>query len=265
MENQIAIYRSDDGRVSLSVQFNQETVWLTQKQMAELFDKTLPNINMHIKNVYREGELNPTSTIKKSLIVQDEGGRMVSREVDFYNLDVIISVGYRVKSKRGTQFRQWATQVLRQHLVQGYTVHQKRLDELQQTIRLVTRESESGDLNLNEARGLLDVLREFSRSLELLVRYDDQSLDETVASQPEIHSLSEAEALDVIAMLKEDLLLKKQAGLLFGNRKDEQFGGILQTINQTFDGDELYPTVEEKAAHLLYFIIKNHRNGGPAL
>ncbi len=179
MENQIAIYRSDDGHVSLSVAFNQETVWLTQAQMVELFQTTKQNVSLHIRNVFQEGELSEESVVKDYLITAADGK---AYRIKYYNLDVIISVGYRVKSKRGTQFRQWATQVLRQHLVQGYTVHQKRLDELQQTIQLITRQGESGELSLDEARGLLDVMREFGRSLELLVRYDDQSLDETVAN-----------------------------------------------------------------------------------
>lgn len=252
MENQLAIFETEEGDISLSVQLDRETVWLTQEQMTQLFGRDQSVISRHIRNVFAEHELDSKSNMQKMHIAGTD------KPTALYSLDVIISVGYRVKSKRGTQFRMWATQVLRQHLVEGYTLNRKRLDELHRTVQLITGSLPTEELNLTEARGVVDIIRSYSKAMEWLIRYDEHTLDESVARKEETHALTETEALDVIKMLKEDLLAKGQASELFGRRRDETFGGILQTIYQSFGGYELYPTVEEKAAHLLYFVIKNH-------
>lgn len=252
MENQLAIFEAQDGTINLSVQLDDETVWLTQEQMTQLFERDQSVISRHLRNVFTEGELDEKSNMQKMHITGND------KPTQYYNLDVIISVGYRIKSKRGTQFRIWATQVLRQHLVEGYTLNRKRLDELHRTVQLIAGSLPTNDLNLTEARGVVDIIRSYSKTMEWLIRYDEHTLDESVASKEETYQLTETEALEVIAMLKADLKGKGQASELFGRRRDETFGGILQTIYQSFGGYELYPTVEEKAAHLLYFVIKNH-------
>lgn len=255
MENQLAIFEAEDGKINLSVQLDKETVWLNLDQMATVFQRDKSVISRHLTNVFRDKELHRNAVVAKNATTAADGK---TYQVDYYNLDAIISVGYRVNSVRGTQFRIWATQVLRQHLVEGYTLNQRRLDELQRTVQLITNALPTDDLSLSEARGVVDIIRQYGQAMEWLIRYDEHRLDESPASKEETYPLSEAEAIDVITMLKADLMSKGQASDLFGRRRDETFGGILQTIYQSFGGYDLYPTVEEKAAHLLYFIIKNH-------
>lgn len=259
MGNQLVIFEAEDGSINLPVQLDKETVWLSQEQMTCLFERDQSVVSRHLRNIFAEQELEPTSNMQKMHITGSD------KPTQFYSLDVIISVGYRVKSKRGTQFRIWATQVLRKHLVEGYTLNQRRLDELQRTVQLITNALPTDDLSLSEARGVVDIIRQYGQAMEWLIRYDEHRLDESSASKEETCPLTEAEALDVITLLKADLMNKGQASDLFGRRRDETFGGILQTIYQSFGGYDLYPTVEEKAAHLLYFIIKNQRNVAPAV
>ena len=256
--NDIIIYKTSDKKTQIEVKIEGETVWLNQKQMADLFQNTVPNINIHIKNIYKEKELTKKATIKESLIVQKEGKREISRNVSLYNLDVIISVGYRVKSKRGTEFRQWATQRLNDYLVKGCAVNQKRLDQLQQTIHLISQSGNTKTLQLQEARGLLEIISNYTRSFILLNHFDsnnftNENLDENIT-----YEIQYKEAFLAITTLKKQLIKRKEASALFGNQKDDGFKGALQSIVQTFDGQYLYPTIEEQAANLLYFIIKNH-------
>lgn len=256
--NDIIIYKTSDKKTQIEVKIEGETVWLNQKQMADLFQNTVPNINIHIKNIYKEKELTKKATIKESLIVQKEGKREISRNVSLYNLDVIISVGYRVKSKRGTEFRQWATQRLNDYLVKGYAVNQKRLEQLQQTIQLISQSGNTKTLQLQEARGLLEIISNYTRSFILLNHFDsnnftNENLDENIT-----YEIQYKEAFLAITTLKKQLIKRKEASALFGNQKDDGFKGALQSIVQTFDGQYLYPTIEEQAANLLYFIIKNH-------
>lgn len=265
MDNQLAIFEAEDGKINLSVKLDKETVWLSLSQLAQLFDRDKSVVSRHINNVFREGELESASTVAKNATVQLEGNRSVTRDIEFYNLDVIISVGYRVNSKRGTQFRIWATRLLRQHLVDGYTINQKRLDELHRTVQIIAGILPTDDMSLSEARGVVDIIRQYGQAMEWLIWYDEHQLDESVANKEETCQLTEDEAQNAIALLKKDLMDKGQASELFGRRRDETFGGILQTIYQSFGGYELYPTVEEKAAHLLYFIIKNQRNVAPTV
>jgi death-on-curing family protein len=256
--NEIELYKTADGQTQVEVKFDNETVWLTQKQMAALFDKNIMTVNEHLKNIYEEGELDENPTIRKSLIVHQEGNRAVKREIAFYNLDVIISVGYRVKSKRGTQFRQWATQRLKDYLVKGFAINQKRLDELQKVVNIIQQTGDVSKLNLNEAKGLLDILGNYTKSFVLLNQFDSGDLKTDGLNENVTYEIKYDEAIFTIAELKRQLMQKKEASNLFGNQKDESFGGVLKTITQTFGGEYLYKSIEEQAANLLYLVIKNH-------
>ncbi|WP_432823767.1 RhuM family protein [Trichloromonas sp.] len=258
-QNDIFIYQADDGKTRLEVQLDHETVWLNQRQMAELFEKDTDTIGLHIRNLYKEGELVREATTEESSVVQDEGERQVRRKVQFYNLDVIISVGYRVKSKRGTQFRQWATRVLRDHLVKGYTLHEQRLREeaaklhdLRQTVDLLARTLTTQELVTETGKDVLRVINDYAYALATLDRYDHGtlSIEETTGKTLRIIDYEEG-----IGLVK---AMKGEFDGLFGIEKDQGFKSALGTIYQTFDGKELYPSVEEKAANLLYFVVKNH-------
>lgn len=255
--NEIAIYKSADNKVEVSVQMDKETVWLSQKIMAELFDKDSDTIGLHLKNIYSEGELEEKSTTEYFSVVQKEGSRSVKRKVKFYNLDAIISVGYRVNSKRGTQFRQWATNRLKEYLIQGYSINQKRLDELHQTVQLIQK-SIGEETNLKEAKGLLEIISNYTQSFVLLNKYDSNSIETQKLNENVTYEISYNEAKSAIAELKLQLVKQKEATDLFGNEKDKSFSGILQSVVQTFGGQYLYTSIEEQAAHLLYFVIKNH-------
>jgi prophage maintenance system killer protein len=261
VNQQIVIYQTEGGETQIDVQLEQETVWLSQAQMSELFDKDLRTINEHIQNVYKEGELEKTSTIRKSRIVRQEGARQVARNIEHYNLDVIISVGYRVKSQRGTQFRIWANSVLKQFLVQGYALNerklqaeQEKLNDLKRVIALTARAALNKELSPAESQSILAVLEKYSHALTVLDDYDHQRLmvvGTTAMAHPKIDY---HEAMAQICLWRD----KEKLGGLFGNEKDNSFNSALETIYQTFDGQELYPSIEEKAANLLYFIVKNH-------
>jgi prophage maintenance system killer protein len=257
--DKVFIYQSADGEASLDVRLEQETVWLNQKQMAELLDKDTDTIGLHIRNIYKECELEPGATTEKSSVVQNEGGRKVRRTLKFYNLDVIISVGYRVKSQRGTQFRQWATKVLREHLVQGYTINQQRLEEqsqklaeMQQAVELLSRTLEQQQLVNDLGKDVLKVIADYAYALDLLDRYDHGTLSIEKTSGTTDFVLDYKSANEIVLSMKGNF-----AGL-FGIEKDQGFKSAIGTIYQTFDGKELYPSAEEKAANLLYFIVKNH-------
>jgi death-on-curing family protein len=257
MNNQVEIYQSGKS-TQIEVQFDGDTVWLSQVQMATLFKQTKQNISLHINNCYKEKELQKKATVKKSLTVQTEGKRTVKRNVEFYNLDVIISVGYRVKSKQGTQFRQWATQRLKDYLVKGYSINQERLKQLQQTIQLIHQSGTAAELNLSEAKGLLDIINNYTQSFILLNRFDSNNLSGEKLNENITYAIKYNDAINAIEELKKQLIKKKEASALFGNQKDKNFGGILNSVVQTFDGNYLYSSIEEQAAHLLYFVIKNH-------
>jgi prophage maintenance system killer protein len=258
---QIAIYQTADGQTQIDVRFERDSVWLTQRQMSEVFDTTPENILMHLKNIFRDEELDENSTAKDFLAVQTEGKRRVERNLKHYNLDAIISVGYRVSSKRAVQFRQWATQRLREYLVQGYTLNQQRLesqqekmDELRQAIALSARLIHNKNLSPDESRGILAILEKYSHALTVLDDYDHQRLQVTGTRTLAHEKIAYDEAMQQILLWRE----QENLGGLFGNEKDDSFKSSLETIYQTFDGKELYPSIEEKAANLLYFIVKNH-------
>ena len=259
--NEIEIYKSPDNKIELQVNLENETVWLSQKQMAELFNKDSDTIGLHLKNIYSEQELIEKSTTEFFSVVQTEGKRKVTRNIKYFNLDAIISVGYRVNSKRGTQFRQWATERLKDYLVKGYAINKKRLaeaenrfSELKQAIQLFGKVAKAEEISGTEAQGLLKVLSDFTIALDILDQYDHQTLKIKKSQSKELFRISYKEALKAVEGLK-----KKFGGsALFGNEKDKSFEGSLKGIYQTFDGKDLYPSVEEKAAHLLYFVVKNH-------
>lgn len=256
--SEIIIFQNAENQTEVQVRFDGQTFWLSQYQMADLFQTDRTSILKHLQNIYTTEELSEVATCAKFAQVRQEGKRTVRRDVLHYNLDAILSVGYRVNSKRGTQFRQWATQRLKDFLVQGYAINQKRLDELGKMVQLITQSGSTDNLQLSEAKGLLEILGGYTRSFILLNQYDSQSLP-TQAFNPNItYEIQYEEAKTAISELKQQLIAKKEATELFGKEKDDSFSGILGNIVQTFGGEYLYPSIEEQAAHLLYFVIKNH-------
>lgn len=260
--NEIVIYKTSDNKTQIEVKFENETVWLTQQQMSMLFNQTKQNVSLHIANIFREDELVEKAVVKDSLTTATDGKKYKTK---IYNLDIIISVGYRVKSKRGTQFRQWATQRLKDYLVQGYAINQKRLEqvqnnlnEIENTIKFIRDKTDSTELSLNEAKGLIELISNYTRSLVVLSRFDSQTLEVEQLNKNITYEISYDEANAAIKKLKAVLIEKKEGSGLFGNQKDESFKGILGNIVQTFGGEYLYGSIEEQAAHLLYFVIKNH-------
>ncbi|HDR1092147.1 TPA: virulence protein RhuM/Fic/DOC family protein [Pasteurella multocida] len=262
MNNQIQLYTSEDGKIALQVSFEQETVWLTQAQMAELFTKDVRTINEHIGNVFSEGELERDPTIRKFRIVRQEGNRQVSREIEHYNLDMIISVGYRVKSKRGVQFRQWATQTLKQFLVQGYAINERRLQEkgieFSQAVALLSRTLTNQALVNDNGQAVISVVQDYARTWSLLQAYDEQSLVENRVKQPAMKALVFDEVLQAIEQLKQTLIEKGEATALFGQQRSDGLASAIATIEQGFGEEWFYPNIASRAAHLLYFVIKNH-------
>ena len=259
LNNQIIIYQTEDGQTQVDVRLENETVWLTQAQMAELFEKTPQNITMHIGNAYKEGELEKEATWKEYLQVQQEGKRKVSRMVKYYDLDVIISVGYRVKSKRGTAFRIWARKVLREYLVKGYAVNERmrkeQIGELRQLVGMLGRTIQSQPLLSNdETNALFEVVTDYTYALDTLDNYDYERLTINKTTKEEPFHATYENAMEAINGLRE----KFGGSVLFGNEKDDSFKSSIGQIYQTFDGEELYPSVEEKAAMLLYLVTKNH-------
>jgi len=257
-KGEIVIYKASDGSTQLDVKLAEETVWLTQKQMSLLFDKNVRTINEHIKNIFSEGELDENSVIRNFRITANDG-KIYSTK--FYNLDVIISVGYRVKSKRGTQFRIWSNSVLKEYLAKGYVLNEKKLKEqtekikeIEKTLEIFSNVVEHYQLDRDEFSGILKVVSDYTRALDLLDDYDHQRLKIDRTSKNEIFRIDYESAKKIIKKLKE----KFGGSSLFGKEKDQSFKGTLGAIYQTFSKKEVYPSIEEKAAHLLYFTIKNH-------
>lgn len=255
--NTIELYKTANGESQIEVRFENESVWLTLNQIADLFRRDKSVISRHLKNIYKEAELDYSSTVAKNATVQKEGKRTIKRTIEFYNLDAIISVGYRVNSKQGTQFRIWATNRLKEYLIQGYSINHKRLNELNKLINIIS-ETDNHTNEVNEAKGLLSILTKYTKSFILLNQFDSNNLDLIALNENITYEINYNEAVDAISQLKSKLIEQKEATKLFGNQKDSSFNGILRTVTQTFDGVYLYPTIEEQAAHLLYFIIKNH-------
>lgn len=248
---EIFIYQPAEGGPRLDVRVEQDTIWLDAHQMAELFERDRTVIVRHIRNVYATGELAPEATCAKNAQVAADGK---IRQMDLYNLDMILSVGYRVNSRRGTQFRIWATNVLRSHLVRGYTANERRLAELRRSLRLVEHALVRDAVSAEEATALLRVVTDYSYALDLLDDYDHQRVAAQATGTGLAAGISYDEARGVIGQLRE----KFGASDLFGLEKDDSLHSSLNAIMQTFDGHDLYPSLEEKAAHLLYFLVKNH-------
>ena len=255
----IVIYQTNDGETSIDVRLEGETVWLSQSQLSELFNTDRTSILRHIKNIYKTEELDESTTCVFFAQVREEGSRVVTRQIPYYNLDMIISVGYRVNSKRGTQFRIWANKVLKNYLVKGYAINdkitQKKYKELSQLVHILGRTINSQpELSNSENQNLINVVTDYTYALDTLDRYDYQELKiERTTSENKFYATYE-NAMETIHNLR-----KKFGGSwLFGNEKDDSFKSSIGQIYQTFDGIDLYPSVEEKAAMLLYLVTKNH-------
>ena len=255
LNNEIVIYQSEDGKTQLDVKLEGETVWLTQTQMSELFQTDRTVINRHIRNIYKSGELEEEATCAKNAQVRIEGNRTVSRSIPYYNLDMIISVGYRVNSIRGVRFRQWANSVLKQYLIKGYAVNERirkqQISELRQLVQVLGRTLLQQPVpTTDESNALFKVVVDYTYALDTLDDYDYQRLS---ISKETFHATYEN-------AMKEINVLKKKFGYspLFGNEKDDSFKSSIGQIYQTFGGVDLYPSVEEKAAMLLYLVTKNH-------
>lgn len=258
----VVIYKGKDGHIKLKVNLAEETVWLTQKQLSDLFDKNVRTISEHINNIFKEGELDEDSVIRNFRITAADGK---TYDTKHYNLDVIISVGYRVHSKRGTEFRQWATSVLKEHLIKGYTLNKKRLaergvKELQQSIELLQKTLTRNDLVNDIGIETIQLIMSYTKTWHLLLAYDEDEL--TLPTQGKqattALTLNYETAVYAIETLKSDLAARNEATTLFGNERDHGLQSILGNIEQTFGDEPLYKTIEERAAHLLYFIIKDH-------
>lgn len=259
-KGEIVIYRTPEGKMELEVKLEHETLWLHQYQLAELFETDRSSLVKHITNIYRTGELSEDSTCAKFAQVRLEGKRRVTRQVLHYNLDMILSVGYRVNSKRGTQFRIWANNVLKEYLAKGYALNEKRLIErekelhaLKTGIQLLERTIANQARQLDQVRTFVGILADFSAGLEILDDFDNEKLDSTGVTQRQATALSYEECRSVIGQTED-----KFNSPLFGKEKDKSFKSSIGQIYQSFGEKELYPSIEEKASMLLYLIVKNH-------
>jgi prophage maintenance system killer protein len=255
---EIVMYQTADGRTSIDVKLENETVWLNLNQMASLFGRDKSVISKHISNVFGEHELDRNSVVAKNATTGTDGKIY---QVEYYNLDVVISIGYRVNSKRGTQFRIWANKILKDYLTNGYAIDRKRfeqqsqqLEELKQAVKLLGNVVGNHELTTDEATGLIKIVTDYAYALDVLDQYDHQVLEIHDTTEAELYTITYTEAMLAIKGLRD----KFGGSSLFGNEKDESFQGSLAAIYQTFDGHYVYPSVEEKAANLLYFVIKNH-------
>ncbi len=262
----LIIYTGSKGGVELRADTDKETIWATQAQIAELFDVQKAAVSKHSRNIFDSGELNRKATVSKMETVQNENGRSVARQIEFYNLDVVIAVGYRVNSKKATQFRIWATKTLREYLIKGIVVNNDRINklpdrilaDLDEKISFIQRTIKKKELDQSETDSLLSVIHDYANSWKFLKEYDEGELKLRKSKDKEQKHFDYDFVRNAIDMLKEDLINKSQASDLFGKERDGSFLGILKTVYQTFGGKELYSSLDEKAAHLLYFIIKDH-------
>jgi len=255
-DNAIILYQSPDGEASLEVRLDHESVWLTQAQLADLFAVKIPAVNKHLKNIFNSGELTEEAVIS---ILETTAADGKNYQIRYYNLDAIIAVGYRVNSMQATRFRQWATQVLRDHIVKGYTINEQRLREesaklqaMRQTVELLARTLTNQELVSDTGRDVLRVITDYAYALTLLDRYDHGTLTIEGVTKKALHVIQYEEAIGIVASMKGEF------DGLFGLEKDQGFKSALGAIYQTFGGKELYPSVEEKGANLLYFVVKNH-------
>jgi predicted transcriptional regulator len=257
--SEITIYETPNGQIE--VKLEHETVWLSQEQMAALFDVQKAAVSKHLKNIFASGELERDPTVSKMETVQQEGARRITRQIEHFNLDAVISVGYRVNSARATRFRQWATRILREHLTRGYTLNRQRFEanarELEAALQLVRKAVHSPELQADMGRGLVDIVTRYTQTFVLLQRYDEGLLTEPPATTGGILPTLE-NARMALAGLKADLMTRGEASLLFAQEREEGFASLLGNLDQSVFGEPAYPSIESKAAHLLYFVIKNH-------
>jgi prophage maintenance system killer protein len=259
--SEIQIFKAQDGTTEIQVKLENDTVWLNLMQITELFKRDKSVISRHINNIFKEKELNMEATVANFATVQYEGERQVERNIEFFNLDVIISVGYRIKSQRGTQFRIWANKILKDYLIQGFSINERRLlqqnvqlKQLQESVKLLENVLKYKELSEDESTGLLKIISDYAYALDILDQYDYQSLEISETSGKETYQLDYEEAMLQIRRVKEIYGNSE----LFGHEKDNSFRSSVATIYQTFNGIDLYPSIEEKAANLLYFVTKNH-------
>lgn len=263
MKNQhpIEIYQADDGSTQVEVKFENETVWLSLQQMADLFGRDKSVISRHLRNIYADGELEQKATVAKNATVQKEGNRQVTREIEYYNLDAIISVGYRVNSVLGTKFRIWATARLKDYLTKGYAINQQRLSqnaqELEQALALIQKTAKSSELTLESGRGLVDIVSRYTQTFLWLQQYDEGLLTEPKVQAGGVLP-TYTEVKQALQSLKNQLVKRGEASDLFGRERGDGLSAILGNLDQTVFGEPAYPSIEAKAAHLLYFVVKNH-------
>jgi len=260
---EIVVYKAPGGEVRLDVRLDRETVWLTQRQMADVFETSTDNVGLHLKKIYSDVELAEQATTEYYSVVQTEGKRQVQRALKHYNLDAIISVGYRVNSKRGILFRQWATQTLREHLVRGYTLNERRLAErglreARETLDLLSRTLRNQALVDDTGRSVLELITGYADTWRLLLEYDEDRLSAPSGAVPATTALDHDRVVGAIAQFKRELMARKEASPLFGNPRGEALQAILGNVEQTMFGEPLYRSREEKAANLLYFVVKDH-------
>jgi len=250
-KGEIVLYQAPDGKATLQVHLEGETLWLSLNQVAELFERDKSVISRHLGNIFKTGELERSSVVAFFATTAADGK---TYKIEYFNLDAIISVGYRVNSKRGTQFRIWATNVLRDHILRGYSVNQRRLKELHQSLRLVEQVLDHYEVDSDQAKALLRVVTDYDYALDLLDDYDHQRIRLGQVRKGRVKEISYSEAMQLITQLRKTF----GGSPLFGKEKDAGLESSLQTIMQSFDGRDLYISLEEKAAHLLYFLVKNH-------
>ena len=263
---ELIIYTNAKGGVELRADTDKETIWATLNQIAEIFNVQKAAISKHIKNIFDSEELSRVATVSKMETVQNEGNRLIKRQIEFYNLDVIIAVGYRVNSKQATKFRIWATKTLREYLVKGIVVNSERvknlpdkiLNDVVSKLEFIQHTLQKRELDKSETDSLLAVIHDYANSWKFLKEFDEGELKLARSKNKEKRRLDYDFIRLEINKLKENLIARKEASELFATERDETFKGILKTIYQTFGGKELYQSLEEKAAHLLYFIIKDH-------
>lgn len=258
MNNKIEIFQSSNGMIEFNTDIENETIWASLDQIAQLFSRDKSGISRHIKNIFKSGELDENSTVAKIATVQIEGSREVTRDIEYYNLDMIISIGYRVDSKEATQFRKWATSVLKSYLTQGYAINETKitqtksiLNNLKDTINFLTTK------DIGEEKEIISLLKNYTKTLSLLESYDKSTIEDFDGRKTDF-ILDYKEVKTIIATLKDNLIEKKEASEIFGNEKADELDGIIGNLYQTFGGVELYESIEDKATHLLYLIIKDH-------
>jgi prophage maintenance system killer protein len=256
--NNIEIYQSENGAIEFKGDLSHDTIWASLDQIARLFNRDKSGISRHIKNIFSSGELGKDSTVAKIATVQKEGDRAVQRDIECYNLDMIISIGYRVDSKEATIFRKWATSILKRYITDGYAINEKKLSNTKELLNdLKLTISMLSSKQIGEEKELLNLLNSYTKTLSLLENYDKASIDDFSGAISR-YKLSYDEAKNILKKLKTNLMAKNEATKLFANEKADELKGIVDNLYQTFGGVELYPSIEDKASHLLYFIIKDY-------